>query len=106
MSGESHSDSKVIESKADLVEWFRGHCTPADELLIGVEHEKPPFYLDNHAPVPYAGVPGRPGLRELFKRMAARRHWKPGYEQGKLVELEKDRVKWSLEPGGQVETGG
>ncbi len=99
--------NKEIQSKADLVEWFRKCCTPADKQLVGVEHEKPPFYLqEGHAPVPYIGVDGKPGLRDFLEKMAVERGWKPGYEKDKLIELEKDHIGWSLEPGGQMETSG
>ncbi len=106
MSKPSQSGNKEIESKADLVEWFRGWCTPADKLLVGVEHEKPPFYLHDHAPVPYQDAEGKPGLGKFFKKMVDEQGWEPGYEAGQLIEMQKDHVNWSLEPGGQMETGG
>ncbi|MBI3440804.1 MAG: glutamate--cysteine ligase [Proteobacteria bacterium] len=107
MSKPSHSGSKVVESKAELVEWFRQGCTPADKLLIGIEHEKPPFYLDNHEPVPYQDVPdGRPAIKEVLEKLADDCEWKPVYEQENVVELQKDNMSWTLEPGGQMETGG
>jgi len=106
MSKASQSGDKIIESKADLVEWFRDWCTPADKLLVGVEHEKPPFYLDSHEPVPYQGKAGKPGLRQFLEKMVIRRGWQPGYEQGKIIEMQRDNVNWTLEPGGQMETGG
>ena len=106
MSQASHLNSRVIESKADLIEWFRSCCTPADKLLVGVEHEKPPFYLDSHEPVPYQDAGGKPGIRTLFRKMVMERGWRPGYEREKLIEMQKDKVNWTLEPGGQMETGG
>ena len=56
MSSASQVDSKPIQNKRELVEWFEKGCTPADKLLIGVEHEKPPFYLDNNQPVSFMGA--------------------------------------------------
>ncbi len=106
MSKESHFGNKEIESKADLVEWFRSCCTPADKLLVGVEHEKPPFYIDGHEPVPYISKDGKPGIRDFLKKMVDQQGWEPGYEQGRLIEMQKDDVNWTLEPGGQMETGG
>jgi len=105
MSKPSHSGDKIVESKADLVQWFRDKCTPADQLLIGVEHEKPPFYLKDHAPVPYQGQ-GKAGLRQFFEKMVAKHNWEPGFEEKKLIELQRGKINWTLEPGGQMETGG
>jgi glutamate--cysteine ligase len=106
MSKASSGNSKEIESKADLIEWFKGWCTPADKLLIGVEHEKPPFYLKGNEPVPYYDENGKRGLRSFFEKMVIDQGWIPGYEKDKVIELRKDNVNWSLEPGGQMETGG
>ena len=107
MSRQSHDISKEIQGKEDLIEWFRQHCKPADQQLVGVEHEKPPFYRQKgHAPVPYKGVDGKPGLYDFLEKMVKERGWIPNYEKETLVELQKDDVSWSLEPGGQMETSG
>ena len=106
MSKPSQIDSKEIMSKAELVAWFETACAPAENLLIGLEHEKPPFYLDNNDPVPYQGSEARPGIKEFFEKMAAEGHWQPGHELANIIALQKDSVNWTLEPGGQMETGG
>lgn len=106
MSHSSHNSNKEITSKAELIEWFEEGCTPPEELLIGVEHEKPPFYLEGHDPVPYQGAEGKAGIKDFLKKMAADRKWKPVKKQGNLIELQKDNMNWTLEPGGQMETGG
>lgn len=105
MSKASHVTSKTIESKAELVELFQSWCTPADKLVVGVEYERPPYYLDNNEPVPYEGKNGKPGLRQLFEALAER-GWEPEWEGDALVGLKKKGVNFTLEPGGQVETGG
>ena len=106
MSKPSQVDSKEIRNKAELIRWFEKGCMPADKQLIGIEHEKPPFYLDNNDPVPYQGDEGRPGIKEFLEKMAAAGGWRPGYELANIIALQKDRVNWTLEPGGQLETGG
>lgn len=105
MSRESHSSDNEIRGKADLVEWFRSGCTPQDQLLIGVEHEKPPFYLADNSPVPYKTDTGRPAIREYLERVE-QGGWEPGYEGDNLIELRKENVGITLEPAGQIETGG
>lgn len=106
MSKPSKIDRKAIKSKVELIEWFQQGCTPADKLLIGIEHEKPPFYLDDHAPVPYDDEGDKAGIKEFLEKMVGEHGWRPGYEQGNIIELQKNSVNWTLEPGGQLETGG
>ena len=107
MSSASQVDKKVIESKQELVDWFAAGCTPAAQRLIGVEHEKPPFYLDNGQPVPYLGQNGRAGMEDFILKMADEKGWTPGQpEQGLLVDLHKNNTNWTFEPGLQMELGG
>ncbi len=95
-----------IKNKAELIEWFQQSCTPAHQLLIGIEHEKPPFYLDTFHPVPYQSNTAKPAIKELLEKMVAKYAWRPQYEQGNIIALQKNNVDWTLEPGGQMETGG
>lgn len=107
MSSPSHPDKKQIESKKELVEWFEKGCTPADKLLIGIEHEKPPFYLDNNEPVPFKGAQGRKGVQDFIDKMIAEKGWDAGRPDGGLIiDISKNNVNWTFEPGLQMETGG
>lgn len=106
MSSASKVDKKVIESKEELVEWFRAGCTPHEKRLIGAEHEKPPFYPDG-TPVPFEGTEGRKGVEDFINKMAAEKGWTPcETEHGVVVSLSKNNVSWTFEPGLQMETGG
>ncbi|HYD17014.1 MAG TPA: glutamate-cysteine ligase family protein [Patescibacteria group bacterium] len=107
MSSASQRDKKVIESKSELVEWFEGGNTPAEKRLIGVEHEKPPFYLDNNGPVPFIGENGRAGISDFIAKMATERGWSPAApENGIVLSVEKGNTNWTFEPAGQMELGG
>jgi glutamate--cysteine ligase len=107
MSSASKVDQKVIESRQELVDWFAAGCTPADKRLIGVEHEKPPFYLADGAPVPFIGQDGRAGVEDFIGQMVLEKGWTPGQpEQGLVVDMSKNNVNWTFEPGLQMETGG
>lgn len=107
MSGASQIDQKPIESKQQLVDWFQQGCTPADKRLIGVEHEKPPHYLDNHQPVPFVGANGRKGVSDFIAEMTAQHGWQPGTpENGVVIDMGKNNANWTFEPGLQMETGG
>ena len=107
MSQPSKIDSHPINDKKELVEWFEKGCTTPDKLLIGVEHEKPPFYLSDNKPVPYQDMSGsRPAIRQWLDKMAAEKGWRQEFEGSNPVELQRGNVNWTLEPGGQMETGG
>lgn len=107
MSGPSKIASEPIESKRDLVEWFLKGATPAADLRIGMEHEKPPFYVADNAPVPFVGDNGRAGVRDLFNKLVAEGGWTPGsLEKGNIIDISKGSTAWTLEPALQLETGG
>src|ERR1700693_3257563 len=73
-------DSTPIESRDQLVAWLAQGARPPERYRIGTEHEKLPFTLTDHMPVPYEGPRGIRGV--------------PG------------GVAISLEPGGQFELPG
>lgn len=107
MSSASEVNKKPIESKQQLVDWFKSGETPPEKRLIGVEHEKIPFYLKDNAPVPYEGKQGRAGMQDFLARMVADKNWQAGTpENGKIIDLHKDNMNWTFEPALQMETGG
>ncbi len=107
MSSPSQVDNKVISGKSDLVEWFEKGCTPNAQRLIGVEHEKPPFYLVDGKPVSFLGEDGRPGVQDFIAKMVAEKGWQAGEpERGLIVDLKKSQAGWTFEPALQMEVGG
>jgi len=100
-------ESPVISSRNELVAYLEAGSKPEGDWRIGTEHEKFPFTLDGHAPVPYAGERGIAALLEGFKD---RFGWDPIVEDGNIIGLNcLDCPKGgaiSLEPGGQVELSG
>lgn len=83
-------------------------ATPAAKRLIGVEHEKPPFYLDDLSPVPFISEREDKGaVSDFIHAMVQENGWDPGVpENGHVVDIHKDNVNWTFEPGMQMETGG
>lgn len=107
MSSASQVDGKPIESKKELIEWFEQGCTPNSKRLIGIEHEKPPFYLADNAPVPFKGENGRKGVEDFIAAMVAQKGWQAGIpERGVTIDMNKNNASWTFEPGLQMETGG
>jgi glutamate--cysteine ligase len=104
------SDSTPITSRDELVAWIESGAKAAQDFRVGTEHEKLPFYLADHAPVPYAGLPsqGREGIGALLKEMQALLGWLPIMDGDAIIGLhdEAEGGAISLEPGGQFELSG
>jgi glutamate--cysteine ligase len=90
----------------DLVQWFGVGAKPAAEWRVGAEHEKFPFRLNSHRPIPYEGPDGIKALLEGLMRFG----WNGVYEASDagevLIGLERGKANVSLEPGGQFELSG
>jgi glutamate--cysteine ligase len=103
MSGPSASDARIIESRAQLVEWFEAGCKPVEQFRIGTEHEKFAYRSDDLSPLPYEG---NPGIRDLLTGLQ-RFGWEPVLEGDNVIALAgADGANVSLEPGGQFELSG
>ncbi|MBU2582339.1 MAG: glutamate--cysteine ligase [Alphaproteobacteria bacterium] len=96
-----------IESREDLVAWFRaGESVPAD-WRIGTEHEKFVFRQDTFEPVGYGGDNGIGALMRGFMKCCG---WEPIFEDDNIIALRRAMgepgANVSLEPGGQFELSG
>ena len=98
-------DPTPIEKRQELVAWFEQGIKPKAEFRLGTEHEKFPFTLAGHRPVPYAGAAS---IRALLEGMQRRLGWEPIIEDGNIIGLadEANGGAISLEPGGQFELSG
>jgi glutamate--cysteine ligase len=98
-------DMTPIESRAELVSWLEAGCKPQAEFRIGTEHEKLPFTLSDHRPVPYEGPRG---IRALLEGMRHLLGWEPILEGETIIGLADvtGGGAISLEPGGQFELSG
>jgi glutamate--cysteine ligase len=89
-------------------------CKPEDQVRIGTEHEKFPFYRADLRPVPYAGRPerGEAGIAALITGLHDRTGWEEITDSGAVIGLFDPQVAQgeggavSLEPGGQFELSG
>jgi glutamate--cysteine ligase len=104
------SDLTPITSRDELVAWIAEGAKPAQEFRVGTEHEKIPFYISDHTPVPYLGRPaeGREGIRALLQAMQAALGWSPIMNGDDVIGLHDAKAGGaiSLEPGGQFELSG
>jgi glutamate--cysteine ligase len=98
-------DMRPIETREELVAWFEAGSKPKTQFRIGTEHEKFPFTVDDHNPVPYAG---RRSIRALLEGMQHLLGWEPIVEDDNIIGMfdVTGGGAISLEPGGQFELSG
>src|SRR5271167_397481 len=98
-------DMTPLQSRDELVAWIEAGVKPPSEFRIGTEHEKTPFTLHGHHPVPYEGARGIGALLEGMKLLLG---WEPIMEGGNIIGLYDvtGGGAISLEPGGQFELSG
>ncbi|MCC6948024.1 MAG: glutamate--cysteine ligase [Bradyrhizobiaceae bacterium] len=98
-------DMTPIESRDELVAWIAAGAKPKRAFRIGTEHEKLPFTLKGHDPVPYEG---RRGIRALLEGMRLLLGWEPIMEGEHIIGLADvtGGGAITLEPGGQFELSG
>ncbi|CAL8968296.1 glutamate--cysteine ligase [Rhodoplanes serenus] len=98
-------DMTPLQSRDDLVAWFEAGAKPPSKFRIGTEHEKFPFTLARHEPLPYEGPRG---IRALLEGMQMILGWEPIMEAGHIIGLVDvtHGGAISLEPGGQFELSG
>ena len=102
------SDTTPISERADLVGWLADGCKPAHRHKIGTEHEKIGFYRAGNAPVPYDGLNGIGGIRQMLQEMGQALGWEPILDGSNIIGLADERGGGaiSIEPGGQFELSG
>jgi glutamate--cysteine ligase len=98
-------DMTPVETRDALVAWFAAGSKPRAQFRIGTEHEKFPFTVDGHRPVPYSGPRG---IRALLDGMRLLLGWEPIIEGENIIGLYDvtGGGAISLEPGGQFELSG
>jgi glutamate--cysteine ligase len=98
-------DMTPIETRDELVAWIAAGEKPREAFRVGTEHEKIPFLINDHSPVPYEG---RRGIRALLEGMQMLLGWEPILEGKTIIGLADvtGGGAISLEPGGQFELSG
>src|SRR4051794_3547172 len=102
MAGVPSSRGEPITDKSQLAAYLDSGSKPAEQWLIGTEHEKFAFSRTDFRPLPYDGPAGIRAVLEGLTRFG----WQPVLEGGKPIALTKGLCNISLEPGGQFELSG
>lgn len=103
MSSKESTDDHPIESREQLVDYFRAGEKASDDRGIGTEHEKFVFRRDDLSMISHGG---EGGIEEMFEGLIERFGWEPVRESGRIVTLTRDDARITLEPGGQLELSG
>ncbi|MBV6656286.1 MAG: glutamate--cysteine ligase [Devosiaceae bacterium] len=98
-------DATPLGGREALAAYLAGGEKPMADFRIGTEHEKFPFTLDGHRPVPYEG---KGGIEALLRGMEGLLGWAPITDEGRIIGLSDPTGGGaiSLEPGGQFELSG
>ena len=98
-------DATPLGGREALAAYLAGGEKPPEDFRIGTEHEKFPFTLEGHRPVPYEGPRG---IEKLLRGMEGLLGWEPILDEGRIIGLADPTGGGaiSLEPGGQFELSG
>ena len=100
----SSAKNKQVSNKSELTEYLESGCKPKSRWMLGTEHEKFGYTVDDLRPLPYAG---KRGIQAILTGLAERFNWQPVLEDGQLIALLDDTgASITLEPGGQLELSG
>lgn len=102
MSGPSHVEEALIESRNQLVDFLASGARERNDWKIGTEHEKFGFHFDDLRPPTFDG---ERGIEVLLKGLV-QFGWAPVEEHGRVIALTRDGASVSLEPAGQLELSG
>jgi glutamate--cysteine ligase len=94
-------DATPLGGRDALVAYLAGGEKPPSAFRIGTEHEKFPFTLNGHRPVPYEAPEGGYGsIEQLLRGMEGLLGWEPILDEGRIIGLADPpavaRSAWSL----------
>ena len=89
----------MINSKEQIIEYFKSGIKKTQDFKIGIEHEK--FFFNNHdnKRIDYSKV------KEMFSALLEF-GWNPILEKENIIGLNKGGKNITLEPGNQIELSG
>ena len=87
----------MINSKNQIIEYFKSGIKDTKNFKIGIEHEK--FLFSNNKRINYLKI------KEMFAALLEF-GWNPIYEKNNIIALNKGGKNITLEPGNQIELSG
>jgi glutamate--cysteine ligase len=95
--------SEPLESKEDLLRYFRSGGKPRDQWRVGTEYEKVAVSARDGRALRFSGPNG---VEEILRRLIDRHGFTADDEADRLIALKGDRAPITIEPGGQIELSG
>ena len=89
----------MINSKEQIIEYFKSGIKNKKNFKIGIEHEKFLFNSENNKRVNYSKI------KEMFSKLIEF-GWNPIFENDNIIGLNKGGKNITLEPGNQIELSG
>ena len=87
----------MINSKSQIIEYFKSGIKDTKYFKVGIEHEK--FLFNNNKRINYLKI------KEMFAALLEF-GWNPIYEKDNIIALNKGGKNITLEPGNQIELSG
>jgi glutamate--cysteine ligase len=89
----------MINSKEQIIEYFKSGIKQTNDFRIGIEHEKFLFDNQDNKRISYSKI------KEMFVALLEF-GWNPILEKGNIIGLNKGGKNITLEPGNQIELSG
>ena len=89
----------MINSKVQIIEYFKSGIKEKKNFKIGIEHEKFLFNNQDNKRIDYLRI------KKMFAALLEF-GWNPIYEKGNIIGLNKGGKNITLEPGNQIELSG
>ena len=89
----------MINTKEQIIKYFKSGIKKSNNYKIGIEHEKFLFNKKNNKRIDYLKV------KEMFSALMEF-GWNPILEKGNVIGLNKEGKNITLEPGNQIELSG
>lgn len=94
---------EIVRSSGDILRHIERQSKPPSDFMIGMEYERLGVYRDTGRAIPYD-----PAIENILQVLSERDGWTRGYENGRIIYLERETAAAglemiTLEPGGQTE---
>ena len=95
--------SEPLESKEDLLRYFRSGAKPKEQWRVGTEYEKVAVSARDGRALPFSGPNG---VEQILRRLIDRYGFEADEEDKRVIALKGGRAPITIEPGGQIELSG
>jgi glutamate--cysteine ligase len=95
--------SQAVQNKDDLIRYFHEGAKPRANWRVGTEYEKVAVRAEDGRALPFSGPRG---VEEMLRRLVDRHGYQPVEEEGRIIGLDGERARITIEPGGQIELSG